>query len=94
MSGEDVTDRERWLAVRSLTGTVGAAVVTIDLEELERAIAYGEHALACGAALEPTLWREAHGELEAELRAMRALLAFRRELEALRSRLTESRGGA
>lgn len=73
---------EMFPAVRDLVVTIGRAVLVLETDVLEAAIAHGERALGVGPILDPTAFMRGSGELERQLKAMRALLACRRELEA------------
>lgn len=81
-----VVDGDTFRPARDLAGAIAGVALQgfPDVELLERAIAAGERALSVGPIVDPTLWRDAHVELEVELKVMRAVLAFRREVEELR----------
>lgn len=72
-------------AVRDGVVAIGRAVLSLDTDTLEAAIAHGERSLGVGPILDPTAFRDGHEELEKQLKAMRAVLACRRALEELRS---------
>lgn len=81
---DDAAPQPTFPAVRDLAVMVGRAMLCLEPEVLEQAIAEGERALAAGPVLDPTLYRQAGGELEQELELMRAMLTCRRALEAFR----------
>lgn len=80
-----VYEDDMFPAIRDHVVVVGRAVLLLEPEVLEAAIAHGERALAVGPILDPTAFRDGADELERQLRAMRAVLACRRSLEELRA---------
>jgi tetratricopeptide (TPR) repeat protein len=82
-----------FVAIRDRAVAASRAVITlVSVEDLDRAIDDGERAQALGPVLDATLWQRGTHELADQLRLMRALRTFRRELEAFRPREEADRG--
>lgn len=71
---------------------VGAARIALAIpsHELDEAIAHADRALAVGPILDPTLARDAGGELQRQLVVLRAVRNLQHKLEVLRPDAYES----
>jgi len=73
-----------FVAVRDMAVAIGRTVAAIDPELIDQAIAEGNHSLAVGPILDPTLYRNASAQLDEQLRYLAAFRDFRRAIEDLR----------
>lgn len=73
-----------YAATRGAAINVSQAIASLPLELVDNLVATAERAQSLGPILDPTLARDAGGNLADELRLFRALARFRRELEDLR----------
>jgi hypothetical protein len=75
---------EDYSTVRDHAVLIGQLSQVLTIEQLEGAITHADRALSLGPILDPTAARAAGDELGKQVRYLRAVLAFRREVEAIR----------
>lgn len=84
MSSPTTTAPPVFVPVRDLAVAVGRLSQAADLATIDQALAEADTALSVGPILDPTLARNGAAELERQVRLIRALRAFRAEVEELR----------
>jgi hypothetical protein len=75
---------EDFTTVRDQAVLIGQLSQALTIEQLEGAITHADRALSLGPILDPTAARAVGDELDKQVRYLRALLAFRREVEAIK----------
>ena len=73
-------DAEMFPAVRDSLVHVGRALVGLPEDAMDRAIRAGERALSAGAILDPTLYRDAGRSLDQQVKFLKLVRQFRRDV--------------